>query len=63
MTEVVFETLKSGVCVCKKFLSNDLDGKTLRKFVNKRLVALKKDGTLKKLSQKYFGGDFVSDLK
>lgn len=38
-------------------------GKELKAFVNRRIKALQKDGTLKKLSQKYFGGDYVSSLK
>ncbi|WP_165212621.1 transporter substrate-binding domain-containing protein [Streptococcus tangpeifui] len=38
-------------------------GKELQAFVNRRIKALQKDGTLKKLSQKYFGGDYVSSLK
>ncbi|MGT2926019.1 transporter substrate-binding domain-containing protein [Streptococcus cuniculipharyngis] len=38
------------------------EGKKLQAFVNKRLTSLEKDGTLKKLSEKYFGGDFVSLL-
>lgn len=42
--------------------SKDED-KNLVKFVNKRIKTLKKDGTLVKLSKKYFGGDFVSSLK
>ncbi|MFC3931878.1 transporter substrate-binding domain-containing protein [Streptococcus dentapri] len=37
-------------------------GKELNSFVNKRLKELQKDGTLVKLSKKYFGGDFVSSL-
>lgn len=38
------------------------DGKELATFVNKRLKKLKKDGTLKKLSKKHFGGDYVSNI-
>lgn len=38
--------------------SKDKKGKALRKFVNKRLLALSEDGTLKALSEKHFGGDF-----
>lgn len=38
-------------------------GKELKAFVDKRLKELRKDGTLKKLSEKYFGGDFVSSLE
>ncbi|MGT2929334.1 transporter substrate-binding domain-containing protein [Streptococcus dentasini] len=38
-------------------------GKELQSFVNKRLKELQKDGTLVKLSKKYFGGDYVSSLK
>lgn len=38
-------------------------GKELQAFVNRRIKTLQKDGTLKKLSQKYFGGDYVSSLK
>ena len=41
----------------------DKEGEKLAAFVNKRLSSLKKDGSLKKLSKKYFGGDFVSNLK
>lgn len=37
-------------------------GKTLKTFIDKRIKALKKDGTLAKLSQTYFGGDYVSDI-
>ena len=37
-------------------------GKELRAFVNKRVKELQKDGTLAKLSKKYFGGDYVSSL-
>ncbi|MGX7776234.1 transporter substrate-binding domain-containing protein [Streptococcus pluranimalium] len=36
----------------------DKDGKALQKFVNKRIKVLQKNGTLSKLSQKYFGGDY-----
>lgn len=43
-------------------LPKDEEGEKLQQFVNKRLAALKKDGTLAKLSKKYFGGDYVSDL-
>ncbi|MEY8701429.1 transporter substrate-binding domain-containing protein [Streptococcus ferus] len=43
--------------------AKDDEGKKLQAFVNKRIKVLKKDGTLKKLSKKYFGGDFVSSLK
>lgn len=39
------------------------DGKKLRTFINKRIKALKKDGTLAKLSKTYFGGDYVSSLR
>ena len=39
------------------------EGKDLQKFVNNRIKALKKDGTLAELSQTYFGGDFVSSVK
>lgn len=64
VVNTVTDTVGSDKDGLEYFLfADDSDGKTLRKFVNKRLVALKKDGTLKKLSQKYFGGDFVSDLK
>lgn len=38
-------------------------GKELQAFVNKRVKELQKDGTLAKLSKKYFGGDYVSNLK
>lgn len=37
-------------------------GKTLKAFIDKRIKKLKKDGTLAKLSQTYFGGDYVSDI-
>ncbi|OJF71511.1 amino acid ABC transporter substrate-binding protein [Streptococcus bovimastitidis] len=37
-------------------------GKELQKFVNKGLVKLKKSGYLKKQSQQFFEGDFVSEL-
>ncbi|MEX2784398.1 transporter substrate-binding domain-containing protein [Streptococcus sp. H49] len=40
----------------------DEEGEKLQQYVNKRLAELKKDGTLAKLSKKYFGGDYVSDL-
>lgn len=43
--------------------AKDKEGKVLQNFVNKRLDSLQKNGTLKKLSQKYFGGDFVTSLK
>lgn len=43
--------------------AKDKEGKTLQTYVNKRLSVLQKNGTLKKLSQKYFGGDYVSSLK
>lgn len=43
--------------------AKDKEGKVLQNFVNKRLDNLQKNGTLKKLSQKYFGGDFVTSLK
>ncbi|MFC3927148.1 transporter substrate-binding domain-containing protein [Streptococcus caprae] len=42
--------------------ADDAEGKKLQSFVNKRIKALKKDGTMKKLSKKYFGGDYVSSL-
>ena len=32
---------------------------TLQKKVDRVLVDLQKDGTMKQLSQKYFGGDFI----
>ncbi|MBM7642398.1 transporter substrate-binding domain-containing protein [Streptococcus loxodontisalivarius] len=38
------------------------DGKELQSFVNKRIKELKEDGSLAKLSEEYFGGDFVSSL-
>lgn len=38
--------------------SKDKQGQKLQAFVNKRLKKLAKDGTLKKLSEKHFGGDF-----
>ena len=60
VTASLDENDKSGL---EYFLFAKTDeGKALQKFVNKRLKALKKDGTLKKLSQKYFGGDYVSDM-
>lgn len=43
--------------------ANDKQGKALRHFVNKRIKLLQKNGTLKKLSQKYFDGDYVASLK
>lgn len=43
--------------------SKDDEGKKLQSFVNKRIVELKTDGTLAKLSKKYFGGDYVSSIK
>ncbi|MGT2923923.1 transporter substrate-binding domain-containing protein [Streptococcus caviae] len=42
--------------------AKDKTGQKLQKFVNRRIKVLQKDGTLKKLSQKYFGGDYVSSL-
>lgn len=39
--------------------SDSNQGKEIKKFVNKRIAVLKKDGTFTKLSKKYFGGDFV----
>lgn len=42
--------------------AKDKNGKKIQTFVNKRIKALKEDGTLAKLSQKYFGGDFVPNL-
>ncbi|MBP2623472.1 transporter substrate-binding domain-containing protein [Streptococcus oricebi] len=42
--------------------TKDKEGQELAQFVNKRLASLKKDGTMKKLSEQYFGGDFVSSL-
>lgn len=41
----------------------DEEGKALQKFVNKRIKVLQKNGTLSKLSQKYFGGDFSTKAK
>lgn len=41
----------------------DKEGKALQKFVNKRIKVLQKNGTLSKLSQKYFGGDFSTKSK
>lgn len=38
--------------------SKDKQGQKLQAFVNKRLKKLQEDGTLKKLSEKHFGGDF-----
>ena len=43
--------------------SKDQQGQELKDFVNKRIKELKENGTLAKLSQQYFGGDYVSDLK
>lgn len=40
--------------------ANTDEGAKLQKFVNKRIKALKDDGTLAALSEQYFGGDFVS---
>ncbi len=39
------------------------DGKDLKDFVDKRIAELKSDGTLTKLSEKYFGGDYVSTIE
>lgn len=39
--------------------AKDTQGEKLQKEVNKVLVELQSDGTLKKLSEKYFDGDFV----
>lgn len=38
------------------------EGKEIQSFVNKRIKELKQDGTLVKLSQEYFGGDYASNL-
>ncbi|MGT2846979.1 transporter substrate-binding domain-containing protein [Streptococcus massiliensis] len=43
--------------------AKDKEGEELAQFVNKRIASLKKDGTMKKLSEQYFGGDFVSGLE
>lgn len=43
--------------------AKDETGQKLQKFVNKRIKVLQKDGTLKKLSRKYFSGDYVSSLQ
>lgn len=43
--------------------ADDAKGKELQDFVNKKLEQLKKSGELKKLSQKFFEGDFVSEIK
>ncbi|MCK1220488.1 transporter substrate-binding domain-containing protein [Streptococcus uberis] len=43
--------------------ADDAKGKELQGFVNKKLLQLKKSGELKKLSQEFFEGDFVSELK
>ncbi|MGT2934377.1 transporter substrate-binding domain-containing protein [Streptococcus castoreus] len=40
--------------------ANDTKGKELQQFVNRGLSKLKKSGQLKKYSQMFFGGDFVS---
>ncbi len=39
------------------------EGKELQTYVNKRLEELKEDGTLVKLSQGYFGDDYVSNIE
>lgn len=43
-------------------LPKDKKGKTLQKFINKRIKVLKEDGTLARLSKQYFGGDYVSNI-
>lgn len=43
--------------------SKDKTGKKLQTFVNNRLKKLSEDGTLKKLSEKHFGGDFSPNAK
>lgn len=43
-------------------LANDKTGKALQKYINSRVKELRKNGTLKKLSQRYFAGDYVSTL-
>lgn len=43
--------------------TDDAKGKELQQFVNKRLKVLQGSGRLKKLSQRFFDGDFVSQLK
>ncbi|MGT2908114.1 transporter substrate-binding domain-containing protein [Streptococcus dentiloxodontae] len=42
--------------------ADDKQGKELQSFVNQRIEELTEDGTLKELSEKYFGGDYVTDL-
>ncbi|HEK9098659.1 TPA: transporter substrate-binding domain-containing protein [Streptococcus equi subsp. zooepidemicus] len=42
--------------------ANDQKGKALQSFVNKRLAKLKKSGQLRKLSQAFLGGDFVTKV-
>ena len=37
------------------------DNEELRNLVNDELVKLKKDGTLAKISEKYFGDDIITD--
>lgn len=39
------------------------EGEELAKFVNQRVEELKKDGTLAELSEKHFGGDYVSNIQ
>ncbi|MEQ9809611.1 transporter substrate-binding domain-containing protein [Streptococcus jiangjianxini] len=43
--------------------AKDKKGKELQAYVDKRLEQLAKEGTLKKLSRKHFGGDFSTQLK
>ncbi|MCC9715114.1 transporter substrate-binding domain-containing protein, partial [Streptococcus agalactiae] len=43
-------------------LPKDKKGKTLQKFINKRIKVLKENGTLARLSKQYFGGDYVSNI-
>ncbi len=43
--------------------AKDKEGKALKTYVDKRLKQLAKTGKLKSLSQEFFQGDFVSDLK
>lgn len=39
------------------------DGKELQNFINKRIKTLKEDGTLVKISEDYFGGDYISSIE
>ncbi|KRK97461.1 abc-type amino acid transport system, periplasmic component [Secundilactobacillus odoratitofui DSM 19909 = JCM 15043] len=42
---------------------NDANGKKLRKVFNKGLAKIKKNGTLNKISNKYFGYDITNEIK